>query len=318
MVAPILLGILGAGLASQAAVHGWAIPEFKKRQGARATGILDELPEDAGIDDRRRALMQGGLLDVDRYAEIGFEDQASERDFLEALRIANTDNDAAYDRALLGESGANYRAELSQEGANTRQEDAQAHELGIISGEQYREADDTFWATTNALEQVVAPHNNNISMRNRALEIITELENMGRLGRTVSPEKRNNLLFELSEIDEDLFWEHKKQIYGDAEATDQRVVKLRETYPTFTRDGELVRQGLWNETKKAYTRRSQEDAQTVEGAISRAEETIGRLNEQFPNSGGGWALENRDGYIVAPTTKGGGVPDDDIDPNSIR
>ncbi len=322
MVAPLLLGILGAGLASQAAVHGYAIPKFNQRQGQRAQGILDDLPEDASIDDKRRALMGAGLLSVEDFGKLGFEDQASERDFLEQLRIAQTNNAAAMDRAILGEQGATERTNIVQQGQNDRQASDQtfraeqaeidrAAEADVINATNWREADDQFWAADSALETAVAPVNERINLRNQAIQIAEQLQQAMLTKGTHSPEVRA-LQFQLDELSEIDFYSWVAETYGDREPSPETLRQLREAYPTYTSTD--IRR--WPEVTEAYNSRNATDAQTVQDHIAKAQRTVDRLNEKFP--GQGWAFENPNRFVVQPYGSGGTVSPNEVDPNTIN
>jgi len=167
MVAPLLLGILGAGLASQGLVHGYAIPKHNQRQGRRAQGILDELPDGANIDQQREALMGGGLLSPERYAEIGFDDAASERDFFEQMRVnaannqaamarTNATNQAAMDRTTATNQAAMDRLTYTDDLAERQRREQRARELsgnsfGIGMEASYSGATNPY-ATRSALD----------------------------------------------------------------------------------------------------------------------------------------------------------------------
>ncbi len=232
-----------------------------------------------------------------------------------ALTSDNAARDAAaLDRQNAADAGALERTTLTQDRLDQRQDDAQAHENTVISADAWREADDTFWATQNALEEAVTPTNNVITMRNRAMEIADQLQKMPWGSGAWTPEKKNALMFELSEIDDQLFYEYKNKVYGEAEPPPAILRQLRESYPTFS-DQPYRR---WNETYQQYERRNSEDVETVESAIERAQRTIDRLNESAGINGGSWALDPAIQLRVKPYQRGGGVADDEIDPNSIQ
>jgi hypothetical protein len=85
MVAPFLLalGALGAGTVAQTAGQEF----LRRRQGNQLGDILDNLPQDAGIDDTIRAMATGGLLSPQVFAQYGFDDARSERELMEQLMM---------------------------------------------------------------------------------------------------------------------------------------------------------------------------------------------------------------------------------------
>ncbi|SFL44633.1 hypothetical protein [Shimia aestuarii] len=304
MVLPILAGILAAGLGSQALVHGYAIPEYHRRRGKKAGGILDELDPNANIDQKREALMRGGLLTPETFANIGFEDAASSRDFFEEMQRMNQQYDLMNRNAEVDRAWRSGEAEANRQHQSTENMLDRDDKRATYDADQWRKNDETFWATQTALEEAVAPFNNNIEMRNRALEIVDVLNEQGKVGGVLAPEQRNALLFELSEIDDQLFYEYKRQVYGEAEPPPAVLQQLREAYPTFT-DQPRRR---WNETAEQYRRRSRDDAQTVQEELEKAGSVVERLNRGYGETQ--WTIDNPDRFVVAPYA--GGVSDDDV------
>ncbi len=137
MPLPILLGILGAGLAAQAGVQGygkpWAEGRQEKARGKRFTDIMGNFDPDQGQDAAQRMMAGGGLISPDTYSNNGFADANSQRDFAEQLKAQSHASGLASGRAGAAASRARDAATLAHE----RQMERTEHLANLQSDENF-------------------------------------------------------------------------------------------------------------------------------------------------------------------------------------
>lgn len=276
-----LLGILGAGLATQALAHGWAIPAFQRRQGEQMRGLLADLPEGANTDAKIEALATGGLLSPQQYAQYGSGDANSRRDFLETLAQQNQQYD-------LADRNAGRAAQ--------RALDMLPEELGIRDAFAEQAADrernrDTMLnleeqtsAIESGLTATLAPLSDQQDLYREAVQIADSLYNQGeKLGWNspwFSSAEAMAQSSRLKEIEDRLFYDHVRKTRGvDTEPSPQELERLRGGYQTFTDSagGIWNAEARYNATRETYMGRLDRNSQEANSAQVASMQMLNRL-----------------------------------------
>ncbi|WP_164658254.1 hypothetical protein [Tropicibacter sp. Alg240-R139] len=308
MVAIPLLGILAAGLGSQALVQGYGKPwaEGKQRdaRGKALTGILDDMDPNAGADETARGLAMGGLLDPDAFMRYGFEENRRGADFIndmllmtEDARLRNQNTASEYDyradEALLNSSL------IDERNANTAARQADAAELtqqrAATAAAQERQQ--TLLNQTGTIqaeaEALIRPVEQRINSTQRAIQLANEVAAARRTPGILTDTEIRAKEFELSEIDADLFYDFKNKVYGPTEATGRVLAELQEAFPTYSNTS----YESWQPLHERYKTRADEYTGEVASIAQEAQRRVDRLTN--PNLG----------VNVQPTPPSGGIPD---------
>lgn len=212
MPAPFLLalGALGAGTVAQEFGQEY----FDRRRGRQLGGILDDLPEGAGIDETRRAMATGGLLDPQTFAQIGFDDQSSRRDFLENLQAITAQAD-------LQDRNAARAFGRSRGAAAEDRQFAGIEQINAVLGSFEQQAQ-TIGAEGGRIQRIV--------------QLANQLppSAIGRGIAGIDDPTTRAIYSRLAQEEVELFNEWLFSTYGDREPNENRIRAFEQAFPTFT------------------------------------------------------------------------------------